>query len=541
MKKKAKSRVIIPKPGTSTGNQAPKQGNGGGVLMHRGAGDFGPGAGYGGSGMEGWSAPRAGDYELYREISSHPAVTEVMSIFRAPITTNGWTWVTQATSRQGRQRKAPAGEVTAHGVPQEIVDFCRSTLDPLIPALVEDCLRAMEFGCAKFEKIWSNDGRRLILEELKPLAFDPEQTAILVEPITGKFMGLRQRFGQEQVTLAPNKCFLYTYGGEPGELHGRSQHESIRRTYGRYEDVAQAFKRYLCKITKIIVQIHYPDGVSQLAGGAPYPNDWIAQQILDAIAEGHSVRFQNLFSSVDPHSNKDMAIAAALAGKSSWIVSAVDVGDKADHTDGMIKALSYWDKLLARGWMVAERAAFEAVKSGSRADAEQHSNTGDISKQVVANNVFRAIRRYVVNDVLLYNFGVQAVNSVWPEPDEITENRVAGAERFILAKMQNPTYSAFDAIVNLPDTVEIANLPLMPDYAAKLEDFNSIQRKILEQSAKPQPAPVLPAAEPTPASGNGNGQIHFHSVELAKKKNGKKNGALKLSSRVHRLNRLIEG
>jgi hypothetical protein len=182
--------------------------------------------------------------------------------------------------------------------------------------------------------------------------------------------------------------------------------------------------------------------------------------------------------------------------------------------------------------MVAERAAFEAVKSGSRADAEQHSNTGDISKQVVANNVFRAIRRYVVNDVLLYNFGVQAVNSVWPEPDEITENRVAGAERFILAKMQNPKYSAFDAIVNLPDTVEIANLPLMPDYAAKLEDFNSIQRKILEQSAKPQPAPALPAAEPTPASGNGNG---------AKKKNGKKNGALKLSSRVHRLNRLIEG
>jgi hypothetical protein len=63
--------------------------------------------------------------------------------------------------------------------------------------------------------------------------------------------------------------------------------------------------------------------------------------------------FQNLFSTIASNSDlrpADLEIAANLAGKSQWQLSAVDVGSGSDHAQGLLDALAYYDKLLFHDW-----------------------------------------------------------------------------------------------------------------------------------------------------------------------------------------------
>ena len=78
-----------------------------------------------------------------------------------------------------------------------------------------------------------------------------------------------------------------------------------------------------------------------------------------------------------------MEIAAQLAGESQGKLSAVDVGSGADHAQGLLDALAYYDKLLFRGWQRSERVGLEAQDSGSRADSQSHSDTGLINSQLI--------------------------------------------------------------------------------------------------------------------------------------------------------------
>ena len=118
---------------------------------------------------------------------------------------------------------------------------------------------------------------------------------------------------------------------------------------------SQRLAQYHKKIAGVIVQLHYPEGTSLDAAGVERSNDAIAQQILEAVSMGKSVRFPNLFASVD-----DPKTAGELAGKSQWVLSQFDPGGT-DYSPGLLNALAYYDKLLFRGWLRPERVGLEAL------------------------------------------------------------------------------------------------------------------------------------------------------------------------------------
>ena len=396
--------------------------------------------------IPGFGAMQSGTYDIYRKISGHPTVAEVMAIVKAPIMVNTWTW-----------HKRP-------DAPEFWRTFIEQNIDPLRTAVLKDALRALEFGCWKFEKVYAEQSGQLVLCKLKSLAVDPQFTRICVDPSTGDFLGLEQTGGDgNPIWLPTNKCFLYTYDGEPGQYHGRSRHENIRKDYFRYEEVAQRLAQYLRKVAGIIVQLHYSDGTSKTASGADFPNDWIAQQILDAVSEGRSIRFQNLFSTIASSGDlrpADMEIAAHLAGESQWKLSAIDVGSGADHAHGLLDALAYYDKLLFRGWQRSERVGLEAQTSASRADSRTHSDTGLIDSQLIEADFVQTFCRQVVDDLLVLNFGQNARGAVWPEPNTIAGDMTNQAQALVAEGLRNPAvFQALAAKIDWDALLSSAGVP----------------------------------------------------------------------------------
>jgi hypothetical protein len=364
--------------------------------------------GFSAGGLAAFLPAASGTYETYRRISAHPTAALVWSIVTAPIVANSWRW-----------------KKTRENAPDEWLNFAQQTIEPLRQSLVRDSLRALEFGWAGFEKVWHVRRGRRVLTKLKPLLWDC--TEILVDE-HGNPAGLINRPpGQAPTILTQGKYFLYTCDAEAGNPYGRSRHENIRQVWAECEQIRQRLAQYLRKVSGIVVQLHYPEGTSRDSAGAERPNQWLGQQVLDAVSAGKSVMFPNGFAA-----GEDLRGAFDLAGKSSWQLSAFE-SSGADHAPGMKEVLEYYDALIFRGWMRPERTGLES-RHGSRADAKQHTDTATLDSELIDRDLAEAINRDVVDEVLAFNFGPSARGAVAIEPAPIETDWV-DALRVILGKL----------------------------------------------------------------------------------------------------------
>jgi hypothetical protein len=393
-------------------------------------------AGFSTAGVPGFNPPDPGTFAVYRRISAHLTVALAMSIVTSPIVANSWGW--------SKRKNTPA----------HWLDFAKEILEPMRTTLLTDSLRALAFGFAAFEKIWETDGRRIVLKKLKPLL--PEITQILSDR-HGNFVGLRnQPPGDPPRDLKGPKAFLYTYDGEFGNFYGRSRHENIREVWSQALQTVERMAQYHKKIAGVIAQLHYPEGTSRDAAGVERSNDLIAQQILEAVAMGKSVRFPNLFASID-----DPTTAADLAGKSQWVLSQFDPGGK-DYSPGLLNALAYYDRLLFRGWLRPERVGLES-STGTRADAEQHSETSVLDSELIDRNFAAAFNAGVVDDLLTINFGPSARGAVWIEPSPISDIKSQAAQAVLVAMLRNAHAGPVAAqSVDIPALLQDLDLPSRP-------------------------------------------------------------------------------
>jgi hypothetical protein len=360
------------------------------------------------AGLSGFFAAAAGTYQTYRQISAHPTNALVRGIVAAPIVANTWRF------KKCRQ-----------GVPDEWLEFAQQVLLPLRQGLVRDALRALEFGWMGFEKIWQIQNGRRVLRRLKPLLWDC--TDILVDDHGNPGGLLNRPPGKPPVVLAGGKYFLYTYDGEAANPYGRSRHENIRQAWSESEQIRQRLAQYMKKVSGIVVQLHYPEGTSRDAAGAERPNQWLGQQVLDAVSSGRSVMFPNGFASAN-----DPRMAYELAGKSPWQLSTLEA-QGADHAPGMKIVLEYYDALIFRGWLRPERAGLES-RHGSKADAQTHTDTGTLDCELIDRDIADAVTRDVVDDLLVLNFGQRARGAVAIDPSPI-ETDSLGILRDILTAL----------------------------------------------------------------------------------------------------------
>jgi hypothetical protein len=369
-----------------------------------------------------FAAPASGTYETYRRMNAHPTIALARSIVLSPVYRNAWDFALRP------------------GSPQHWLDFTRQTIDPLRPRLVRNALRALDYGWFGGEIVWEERDGQLCISRVKPLL--PDVTAILAGD-DGDFAGLENRPGNSPpVTLraAEGKAFLFTYDGEADDLYGRSRHENIRhQAWGPALQVAEKLGQYLKKVAGLVIQLHYPEGTSRDASGADRSNDFLAQQILDAVSQGRSVRLPNLFASVvaDGSDPRSLEAAAALAGKSQWVLSAFEAG-AADHAAGLLNTLNYLDKLMFRGWLRPERTGLESTH-GTRADAAVHTDTGLLDSELIDLDLAFAVNQQLVNPLLVANFGPAARDAVAIAPNPLSDDSTQTRRAIVQGLLANPT------------------------------------------------------------------------------------------------------
>ncbi|HUB28002.1 MAG TPA: hypothetical protein VL992_21430 [Tepidisphaeraceae bacterium] len=371
--------------------------------------------------LAGFSSPATGTYDTYRRMNAHPTIALARSIVLSPIFRNAWDF-------KLRPDAPPAWR-----------DLVQQTLLPLRQQLVRDGLRALDYGWFGGEIVWEERGGRLTIGKVKPLL--PDITTILADE-SGNFAGLENRArGTAPITLgsADGKAFLYTYDGEADNLYGRSRLENIRHAaWGPALQVAEKLGQYLKKVAGLVIQLHYPEGTSRDAVGAERSNDYLAQQILDAVSQGKSVRLPNLFASVvgDGSDPRLLESAATLAGKSQWVLSAFEAGTS-DHAAGLLNTLQYLDKLMFRGWLRPERVGLEATH-GTRADAAIHTDTGLLDSELIDLDFARAVNQQLVNPLLELNFGPAARDAVTIEPNPLADDSTQTYRLVIQSLLSNP-------------------------------------------------------------------------------------------------------
>lgn len=374
--------------------------------------------------VPGFPKTPSGSYAIYEQISIHPTVVEVISLVYGPIEANHWGWEAK------------------EGTPQKIIDAVEQYMGALRDSAMK-ALRALEFGCWKFEKVWEEKDGLLVIDELKELDVDNKKTEILVDD-TGKFAGFKTKKGQEDVFLDPPKAWIYTCtdGAKPGDLHGHARNENIRKDWARSEANAEKLGQYLQKIAGIITTMHYPDGTSKDAAGADRPNFELARNILAAAARGESIALPNKFASF--LSGDDGMVSAAVlekalaaAGKSEWVIDHLDPGGT-DFSGGILEVLAYWDKRMFRGWHRPERTGLEATTSGSRADSQSHSDNSSQDCEGIERKICKSFNESVVDDFITVNWGEKYRGAVVAVPNPIADDAESSARELINDALANP-------------------------------------------------------------------------------------------------------
>jgi len=330
-------------------------------------------------------APK-GDITTYRRMRNNPTIALAREIANAPIKTAAW-------SLENKE-----------GVPEEAIEFVQNTIEHVWPLLIVDMLRARDYGYQGFEKVWELKEGKWVYKKLKGLLPEITQVAIGKDK-NWNFDGIIQR----DVHLPIEKSLWYSYDADIGNWYGRSWFENIREhAWTHWNDTSTKFlKQYIKKVAGTIPIVHYPIGESENVQGETKSNYELAISILSKLGSGAGVAIpQELIGFAEEFIRSGANIKDLLA----WQISFLET--RSTHGQDFLGILKYYDSLLMRGLLVPERVGTEG-QHGTKAEAGEHADIALTISDIVFQDIVRVINWYVVNPLLVYNYGVEAENSIW--------------------------------------------------------------------------------------------------------------------------------
>jgi hypothetical protein len=339
-----------------------------------------------GSGFD-LGTPQPSTYATYRKMRFNPTIALARSVATAPL-------------------RASSISIESENVQQDITDFIDVQIKNFWPELLRNILFALDYGWQPFEKVWSVENGKYIYKKFKPLLVD--KTQLNLDQKTGRFAGLKQ----DNVNLPPQNCYIFTNEQECDNFYGRSRHENIRTTaWLAWDKTLERFCKYLAKIAGITPMMKYPPGQSLDKTGATKENFDIATALLAALGRGDGIAMPD----VPPKwigDNLDALVRAGLdlSKLKAWEISFLETGR--DHSQGFSTALRHLESMMMRGWLVPERVATEG-QMGTKAESATQTETAMAISDVLFDDIIRSVNWYIVNPLLVYNFGPQYENKVY--------------------------------------------------------------------------------------------------------------------------------
>lgn len=355
-------------------------------------------------------------------------------------------------------------------------------LDPIRTLVLRDCLRALDYGWAAFEKVWTvgrtpgSNRREVRLTKLKPLLVD--LTRVVVERGSGRFAGLFQ----PGIYLPASHSLLYSYDREGDELYGRSRLENCRAAWMQWLEASKAAEQYDRKVAGVFVMVHYPDGKSYGPQGQLLDNYQIARGLARSLSAGNPI--------VVPRGQSSVLSDEQTDNGKSWIIELLE--DRGGRQDSFIERLRYLDSLKLRGYLKPERSLLEAG-SGTRADADTHHQAGLADSELLYADILRHLNWYLVDPLLEANFGSAARGSVWLEPAPLRRERLQHLAAMLQHVMHSPEGNRqTTAMLDLPAVMDLLEIPRL-DEPVNDSGHDDINRSSPERSDEPASGSSPPA------------------------------------------------
>jgi len=379
----------------------------------------------------GFGMAATGTYRTYREMRKNPTVALARMMATAPI------------------RTAKYSLVAVEKTPVERISFIEDQMKSHWIELIHNLMYAIDYGWAPFEKVWMVHNGKYVYRKIKPLLVD--KTAPIVDSVTGLFKGLKQG----PVKLSVEKSFVYTYDKEAGNVFGRSRHENIRETaWLHWKEISDRRGQWGKKTAGVTPIVEYPIGKSENEVGEEKSNFDLAKAVLAKLGVGDGVCMPNTMAKFAG----DLARSGIdLAKLKAWHIQFLET--KGQHGKEFTTSLKHLESLIMRGWLVPERAGTEG-QYGTKAEAEIHGGIALTIADLVFADILKYINWYIINPLLVYNYGLDAENSVWLERGELDPLMRAFYSELVKAVLTHPqNYDLLESWIDIDTLVTRVGLP----------------------------------------------------------------------------------
>ena len=319
---------------------------------------------------------------------------------------------------------------TRKGVADERKEFVKEQMDN-VWSNVGDILRGLDYGWVGFEKVWRLEGSRYVLDHLKPL--NVNFTGIVTDP-HGAYAGLRPMRtlvgakGNDDALkdLGVHKSWIWTYDGKFGNLYGRSRLENMRATAWRdWLDAATDLVKLSRKISGKFFILYTPTGQYKgTDGNMKNWSDLAATVAMSLNNDASLLHVYHLGSANLTAGQQNFEQFVELMKTSAVRLELQDFGSNAPAISGLMERMKQNEEKMFAGYFQSPRTGMATV-GGTKADAQQHTDTATINAENVAGSIARALSKGVIDDILTLNFGEGARGDVWMAPAKLTDDNVA--------------------------------------------------------------------------------------------------------------------
>jgi len=351
------------------------------------------GAGFGLGSSLSERAPSPHTYQQYRRMGRNPVIRLVKSVAHYPVLSS------------------PYIITSEDGTPKERRDFIEDMLKNLWPRFMREVISMLDYGWSAFEKVfYVNEDGLVSIKKLKSLMVDTTQ--VLLDD-KGHFAGLEQKDNSKtgKTILGASSSVVFTHEREGDNYYGESIMQAILES-GAWDSWNKKRDRevsYMTKIASVIPMIVYPPGVSLDRDGNEVSNVEIAEKLLRHLETAKGVCMPNTILDFLPDITRMVNANPNMGQFRDWQIEFLET--KVNHGSEFLESIRHDEILFARAWLVPERTVFEG-QFGTKAEASAHGDIAASFSNEVLKNIFDTLNRYIVDPILVANWGESARGTV---------------------------------------------------------------------------------------------------------------------------------